>query len=103
MYLMMRHAFELGYRRYEWKCDALNEPSRAAAQRLGLSYEGIFRQATVYKQRNRDTAWYGTIDREWPDLKLVFEQWLDPENFDNDGNQRTRLSMLTAPLLKARG
>ena len=103
MYLMMRHAFELGYRRYEWKCDALNEPSRAAAQRLGLSYEGIFRQATVYKQRNRDTAWYATIDREWPDLKLVFEEWLDPENFDNDGNQRTRLSMLTAPLLKARG
>ena len=103
MYLMMRHAFELGYRRYEWKCDALNAPSRAAAQRLGLSYEGIFRQATVYKQRNRDTAWYATIDREWPDLKLVFEQWLDPENFDNDGNHRTRLSMLTAPLLKARG
>ena len=103
MYLMMRHAFELGYRRYEWKCDALNAPSRAAAQRLGLSYEGIFRQATVYKQRNRDTAWYATIDREWPDLKLVFEQWLDPNNFDNDGNQRTRLSMLTAPLLKARG
>ena len=103
MYLMMKQAFELGYRRYEWKCDTLNAPSRTAAQRLGLSYEGIFRQATVYKQRNRDTAWYATIDREWPDLKLAFEQWLDPDNFDHDGNQKTRLSTLTAPLLKARG
>ena len=103
MYLMMKQAFEFGYRRYEWKCDALNSPSRIAAQRLGLSYEGIFRQATVYKQRNRDTAWYAAIDREWPYLKQAFEQWLDPNNFDNDGNQKTRLSMLTAPLLKARG
>ena len=103
MYLMMKRAFELGYRRYEWKCDALNAPSRAAAQRLGLSYEGIFRQATVYKQRNRDTSWYATIDQEWPDLKQAFEQWLDPDNFDNDGNQKTRLSALTAPLLKACG
>ena len=103
MYLMMKQAFAFGYRRYEWKCDALNSPSRIAAQRLGLSYEGIFRQATVYKQRNRDTAWYAAIDREWPYLKQAFEQWLDPNNFDNDGNQKTRLSMLTAPLLKARG
>lgn len=103
MYLMMEQAFALGYRRYEWKCDALNAPSRMAAQRLGLSYEGIFRQATVYKQRNRDTAWYATIDREWPDLKQAFEQWLDPNNFDNDRNQKTRLSTLTAPLLKATG
>ena len=103
MYLMMKQAFALGYRRYEWKCDALNAPSRTAAQRLGLSYEGIFRQATVYKQRNRDTAWYATIDREWPDLKQAFEQWLDPNNFDNDRNQKTRLSTLTAPLLKATG
>lgn len=103
MYLMMKRAFALGYRRYEWKCDALNAPSRMAAQRLGLSYEGIFRQATVYKQRNRDTAWYATIDREWPDLKQAFEQWLDPNNFDNDRNQKTRLSTLTAPLLKATG
>ena len=103
MYLMMKQAFALGYRRYEWKCDALNAPSRMAAQRLGLSYEGIFRQATVYKQRNRDTAWYATIDREWPDLKQAFEQWLDPNNFDNDRNQKTRLSSLTAPLLKATG
>ena len=103
MYLMMKQAFEFGYRRYEWKCDALNSPSRIAAQRLGLSYEGIFRQATVYKQRNRDTAWYAAIDREWPYLKQAFEQWLDPNNFDNDGNQKTRLTTLTAPLLKARG
>ena len=103
MYLMMELAFTLGYRRYEWKCDALNAPSRIAAQRLGLSYEGVFRQATVYKQRNRDTAWYATIDREWPDLKQAFEQWLDPNNFDNDRNQKTRLSTLTAPLLKATG
>ena len=103
MYLMMERAFALGYRRYEWKCDALNAPSRMAAQRLGLSYEGVFRQATVYKQRNRDTAWYATIDREWPDLKQAFEQWLDPNNFDNDRNQKTRLSTLTAPLLKATG
>ena len=103
MYLMMKQAFSLGYRRYEWKCDALNAPSRIAAQRLGLSYEGVFRQATVYKQRNRDTAWYATIDREWPDLKQAFEQWLDPNNFDNDRNQKTRLSTLTAPLLKATG
>jgi RimJ/RimL family protein N-acetyltransferase len=103
MYLMMKRAFALGYRRYEWKCDALNAPSRMAAQRLGLSYEGVFRQATVYKQRNRDTAWYATIDREWPDLKQAFEQWLDPNNFDNDRNQKTRLSTLTAPLLKATG
>ena len=103
MYLMMEQAFALGYRRYEWKCDALNAPSRMAAQRLGLSYEGIFRQATVYKLRNRDTAWYAAIDREWPDLKQAFEQWLDPNNFDNDRNQKTRLSSLTAPLLKATG
>ena len=103
MYLMMEQAFTLGYRRYEWKCDALNAPSRIAAQRLGLSYEGVFRQATVYKQRNRDTAWYATIDREWPDLKQAFEQWLDPDNFDHDVNQKARLSALTAPLLKASG
>ena len=103
MYLMMKQAFEFGYRRYEWKCDALNATSRIAAQRLGLSYEGIFRQATVYKQRNRDTAWYAAIDREWPYLKQAFERWLDPNNFDDEGIQKTRLSMLTAPLLKARG
>ena len=99
MYLMMRHAFELGYRRYEWKCDSLNEPSRRAALRLGLSFEGIFRQATIRKGCNRDTAWYAAIDREWPALRAVFEQWLSPDNFDAQGQQRTALSSLTAPLL----
>lgn len=103
MYLLMRHAFELGYRRYEWKCDALNAPSRTAAQRLGFSFEGVFRQATMYKGRNRDTAWYAVVDRDWPELRAAFETWLAPENFDAAGKQRQRLSDLTAPLLKARG
>lgn len=96
MYLMMKHAFELGYRRYEWKCDALNAKSRAAAERLGFTFEGIFRQATVYKGRNRDTAWYSVIDREWPTLKAAFERWLDPGNFDAQGRQRARLEELRA-------
>ena len=103
MYLMMQKAFELGYRRYEWKCDALNAASRAAAQRLGLSFEGVFRQATVYKGRNRDTAWYAAIDSEWPSLREAFLTWLDPKNFDADGRQRTRLTDLTRPLLKKVG
>ena len=103
MYLMMHTAFELGYRRYEWKCDALNAPSRAAAQRLGLSFEGIFRQATVYKGRNRDTAWYAAIDSEWPDLRAAFRSWLAPANFDATGQQRTRLSDLTRSILKRQG
>ena len=103
MFLMMQRAFELGYRRYEWKCDAANAPSRRAAQRLGLSYEGVFRQATVVKGRNRDTAWYAAIDSEWPTLKLIFEQWLAGDNFDEKGHQRTSLSEWTAPLLAARG
>jgi RimJ/RimL family protein N-acetyltransferase len=103
MYLMMAYAFELGYRRYEWKCNALNAPSRAAAQRLGLSFEGVFRQAVVVKGRNRDTAWYAAIDQEWPALKMAFEKWLNPLNFDEQGRQRTALAVLTAPLLKLRG
>ena len=95
MYLMMRRAFdELGYRRYEWKCDALNERSRAAALRLGFRYEGIFRQATVYKGRSRDTAWFSIIDREWPERKAAFESWLSPDNFDERGRQRVSLSSL---------
>lgn len=102
MYLMMKRAFELGYRRYEWKCDSLNAPSRAAAQRLGFSYEGIFRQATIYKGRSRDTAWYSVIDKEWPELSRAFTRWLDPENFDEQGRQRRRLSELTAPIVKNR-
>ncbi|CAN0606357.1 unnamed protein product, partial [Ectocarpus sp. 12 AP-2014] len=80
MFLMMKWAFEAGYRRYEWKCDALNAPSRKAAQRLGFSYEGVFRQATVVKGRNRDTAWFAIIDKEWPALKEAFEAWLAPSN-----------------------
>jgi RimJ/RimL family protein N-acetyltransferase len=103
MFLLMRYAFELGYRRYEWKCDALNARSRAAAQRLGLSFEGVFRQATVYKDRNRDTAWYAAIDSEWPLLEKAFLRWLDPSNFDECGRQHLRLSDLTGPLLKQRG
>jgi RimJ/RimL family protein N-acetyltransferase len=103
MYLMMDRAFGLGYRRYEWKCNALNAPSRAAAERLGLSFEGIFRQATVSKGRNRDTAWYAAIDQEWPALKAAFLTWLDPGNFDVDGRQKEALSALTAPILKRRG
>lgn len=103
MYLMMRHAFELGYRRYEWKCNALNAASRTAAQRLGLSFEGVFRQHTVVKGRNRDTAWYAAIDSEWPELRRAFEQWLDPSNFDATGKQGLRLSELTARILKRVG
>ena len=103
MYLMMKKAFESGYRRYEWKCDALNAASRAAAQRLGLSFEGVFRQATVYKGRNRDTAWYAAIDAEWPALREAFLAWLAPDNFDAKGHQRARLSDLTTPILKRRG
>jgi RimJ/RimL family protein N-acetyltransferase len=93
MYLMMRRVFdELGYRRYEWKCDSLNAPSRAAAHRLGFKYEGLFRQATVYKSRNRDTCWFSILDSEWPALKVSFERWLDPDNFDTTGRQRQSLS-----------
>lgn len=103
MYLMMRRAFELSYRRYEWKCDALNGPSRRAAQRLGFSFEGVFRQALVTKGRNRDTAWYACIDREWPALRAAFEAWLRADNFDEAGRQRTALSTLTAPILVSRG
>jgi len=93
MYLMMRQVFDVwGYRRYEWKCDALNQPSCNAAQRLGFLFEGVFRQATMYKQRNRDTAWYSILDREWATAKAVFVSWLAPANFDADGQQKTSLS-----------
>lgn len=100
MYLLMKQVFDLGYRRYEWKCDSLNAPSRAAAQRLGFSFEGIFRQAVIYKGRNRDTAWYSVIDKEWPALQAAFTQWLAPTNFDDQGQQRVSLSALTRPLLQ---
>jgi RimJ/RimL family protein N-acetyltransferase len=93
MFLMMARVFdELGYRRYEWKCDALNAPSRAAAERLGFVFEGIFRQATRYKGRNRDTAWYAIIDKDWPAQKDRFLRWLDPSNFDQEGHQKTPLA-----------
>lgn len=95
MFLMMRHAFELGYRRYEWKCDALNAPSRRAAERLGFAFEGIFRQATVYKGRSRDTAWYSILDQEFPVLERAFLAWLAPENHGALG-QRRRLQDLRA-------
>lgn len=95
MFLMMRRVFdELGYRRYEWKCDSLNAPSRRAAERLGFTFEGIFRQAIVYKGRNRDSAWFSIVDREWPALRTAYERWLAPENFDTDGRQRSRLATL---------
>jgi RimJ/RimL family protein N-acetyltransferase len=97
MFLMMRRAFdELGYRRYEWKCDALNAPSRAAAERLGFVYEGTFRQAIVVKGRSRDNAWFSITDREWPALRRAFDAWLEPANFDAGGRQRRRLAELTA-------
>ena len=93
MYLMARHAFEdLLYRRYEWKCDALNAPSRSAALRLGFTFEGIFRQHMIVKGRNRDTAWFSMIDQEWPARKAAFEAWLDPTNFDAGGRQKTPLA-----------
>lgn len=102
MFLMMDWAFRAGYRRYEWKCNALNLPSRRAAERLGLSYEGIFRQATVVKGRNRDTAWFAAIDREWPLIRGAMEAWLDPANFDTGGRQKRSLSALTRPILVQR-
>ncbi len=95
MYLMMARAFVLGYRRYEWKCDSNNAPSKAAASRLGFTYEGRFRQAVVTKGRNRDTDWFSILDSEWPHLKSAFETWLDPANFDAAGRQRQSLSALT--------
>ncbi|HEU4811501.1 MAG TPA: GNAT family protein [Nocardioides sp.] len=97
IHLMARHAFEdLGYRRLEWKCDSLNEPSRVAAARLGFEHEGRFRQHLVIKGRNRDTDWFSIVDGEWPTVGEAQARWLDPENFDDEGRQRTALSALTA-------
>jgi RimJ/RimL family protein N-acetyltransferase len=93
MFLMMIRVFDgLGYRRYEWKCDALNSRSIKAAERLGFKFEGIFRQATMYKNRNRDTTWFSIIDKDWPQLKKSFQLWLNPENFDQDGQQKLSLT-----------
>jgi len=97
MFLMMQYAFEAcGYRRYEWKCDALNAPSRRAAERLGFTYDGLFRQAVVYRGRSRDTAWYSILDKDWPVAKRAFEAWLAPENFDAAGRQKRKLADLRA-------
>ena len=101
-YLLMKLVFdELGYRRYEWKCDSLNAPSRQAALRLGFCFEGIFRQAVVYKGRSRDTAWYSIVDGEWPALRAAFESWLAPGNFDAQGRQLRTLAELRAAAPKA--
>jgi len=97
MYLMARHAFDdLGYRRYEWKCNALNEPSRKAAARLGFTFEGIFRQHMVVKGQNRDSAWFSMLDSEWPSRKQAFEAWLAPGNFDEAGRQKRSLDTIVA-------
>ncbi|HUG61749.1 MAG TPA: GNAT family protein [Methylomirabilota bacterium] len=99
MALMMAHVFDdLGYRRYEWKCNALNAPSIRAAERLGFTFEGLFRQAVIVKGRNRDTAWYAILDREWPKAKAAFDAWLDPANFDAEGRQKRRLEAIRAAL-----
>jgi len=97
MHLMMRNAFDLGYRRYEWKCDSLNAPSRSAALRLGFVYEGLFRQATHYKGRNRDTTWFSITDEEWPRVRAAHDAWLSPENFDGEGRQKRRLQDCFSP------
>ncbi|OUS18431.1 GNAT family N-acetyltransferase, partial [Rhodospirillales bacterium 47_12_T64] len=100
MYLFMSRVFnELGYRRYEWKCNALNEGSRAAAKRLGFTYEGTFRQADINKSRNRDTAWFSMLDSEWPTIDQAFKAWLAPTNFKENGEQITSLSVLTSDAL----
>jgi RimJ/RimL family protein N-acetyltransferase len=97
MYLLAKHVFEdLGYRRYEWKCDSLNQPSRSAARRLGFTYEGRFRQATVYRGRNRDTDWFSIIDTDWPRLRTAYDEWLAPRNFDETGRQRRTLAEVRA-------
>lgn len=100
VYLMMKNAFDLGYRRLEWKCNALNAPSIRAAARLGFSFEGVFRQATIVKDHSRDTAWFSILDSEWPRVRSAIETWLASDNFDEAGNQKLRLSDLTSPLLQ---
>jgi RimJ/RimL family protein N-acetyltransferase len=97
MYMMASHVFDhLGYRRYEWKCNAENLPSRRAAERLGFTFEGIFRQHMVVKGRSRDSAWYSMLDHEWPTRKRAFEAWLEPANFDDEGKQRRSLNEIAA-------
>ena len=100
MFLMMSWAFDAGYRRYEWKCNALNLPSRRAAQRLGFSFEGVFRNHMIIKGRNRDSAWFSVIDSDWPALRAAFDRWLSVDNFDAKGQQKLRLSALTKPITR---
>jgi RimJ/RimL family protein N-acetyltransferase len=101
IYLMARHAFDdLAYRRFEWKCDSLNEPSRRAAERFGFVYEGVFRQHMVVKGRNRDTAWFSIVDGEWPAVRAGFEAWLAPANFDAEGRQRRSLAQVRDSLTR---
>jgi RimJ/RimL family protein N-acetyltransferase len=102
LFLMMQWAFGAGYRRYEWKCNALNIASRRAAQRFGFSYEGIFRQATIVKGRNRDTAWFAVIDKDWSALQAAYAAWLSPTNFSDEGRQKEKLSDLTRLVIVAR-
>lgn len=97
-FLFMRHIFDdLGYRRWEWKCNDKNEPSKRAAHRFGFTPEGVFRQVMVIKGENRDTAWFSIIDKEWPSLRQAYIDWLDPANFDADGNQKRRLEAFRVP------
>jgi len=104
MFLLMSEVFDtLGYRRFEWKCDSLNEPSRAAALRYGFTFEGIFRQAIVYRERNRDTAWFSILDKEWPQLRTCYTRWLEAGNFDAQGQQVARLADLIAQQRAAGG
>jgi RimJ/RimL family protein N-acetyltransferase len=102
IYLLARHAFDdLGYRRLEWKCNALNAPSRRAADRFGFTFEGIFREHMIVKGRNRDTAWYAIVDADWPSIREGFEAWLEPANFDDGGIQRAGLTELIAQARRA--
>lgn len=104
MYLLAKHVFvDLGYRRYEWKCDNLNGPSKRAALRFGFTFEGLFRQHMIYKSRNRDTAWFSVIDTEWPVVRHAFEAWLHDSNFDGHGQQKRRLEDLREKLQDQRG
>ena len=101
IYLLARHSFDdLGYRRFEWKCDSLNQPSRRAAERFGFIFEGVFRQHMVIKGRNRDTAWFSIVDGEWPVVRAAFEAWLAPENFDEEGRQRRSLAEVRSSLVR---
>jgi hypothetical protein len=101
IYLLARHSFDdPGYRRFEWKCDSLNQPSRRAAERFGFIFEGVFRQHMVIKDRNRDTAWFSMLDGEWPVVRAAFEAWLAPENFDEEGRQRRSLAEVRNSLVR---